>query len=384
MTVTKRISFSLWKTLLAAGCAFVLMPLAQAQTPENGSFNLAPLKEYFQFDSKNKSITYDIVPEFKTSLGEEYALRKTKKAFSTALNRTFSEGALNQLKGHLQKAFIEEFVYTLLVMKLINSRTQIDLHFIPRSDSASDFSPELSSNDFVHFARPTKLSEQIKSNANTDLETTLKELSKSHSINGYVAGVISLQVDIADVDLSNFKSLKDLKHGAVKGMVRLRKYIIENATTQSVDWKHGHLSISEIGTSPRSLDKISTVDVQLNFDLGHLIPKASTINVFPGRLVPVETKENWWWPIWSSLPKGKPLYFQGHVYDGFSSKAMGAYLDMVSYDLRQKTVSTKLRSWGPLEDQDKQQLQGLIERQIRQLGSEILGLDNYLPSLRQP
>ena len=54
MTVTKRISFSLWKTLLAAGCAFVLMPLAQAQTPENGSFNLAPLKEYFQFEAMLK------------------------------------------------------------------------------------------------------------------------------------------------------------------------------------------------------------------------------------------------------------------------------------------------------------------------------------------
>ena len=161
-------------------------------------------KDYFQFETNNKTIRYKVIPEFKTSIGEDYAKEKARKAFQAAIAKTLKDGSLSGFKNNIQEAFIKEFIKTLLVVKLVNSKIQVDLTFIPVKDSPEDLSNELSSNQLIQISNTDQLSMKLENLNEFSLVDYLTSNSPiANEKLQYIGGVITLQISIADIDVEN-------------------------------------------------------------------------------------------------------------------------------------------------------------------------------------
>lgn len=226
--------------------------------------------------------------QFHTSGDQEYFRQTAEKAFREALTKSLTEegpeqGLGKSVTANLKEELFENFVETLLIYKIINIGIQVDISFLPEPYQNSDFSPELSSNQLVRFNEVGKLSRKwdaLETPVTNDLFGNSFFVPKGQGDVDYVSGVLSLYVEILDMD-PKLKLPNTIKN-AVKGFVRYRRFYRLNSEPQSVA-ECGEFALSYKSDGPR-VPFFYTVDLYKNFNLMNISPTEESLEIYPGFL----------------------------------------------------------------------------------------------------
>lgn len=258
--------------------------------------------DFFTVETGGKRLKYRMEFRFHTDIDKEHLRTRAFAAFQTALAKTLStnEATLaNRLKKNVMESILEEFVYTLYVLKIINGTIQADVHFFPVNDSPFDLTAELDNNNLILGDQRGKLAlklEDLGSKTDTQrIAAAMKnEVVRARAESGeykYLGGSISLWIKIADLRWNPLeKFLPDPKKNAVKGFLRFRRhYLADPLRKAGIDCGSG-LRLKELrfGPSKEATDtkQFVTVDVYKDFNLGSLLPKNESADIYFGLLLP--------------------------------------------------------------------------------------------------
>lgn len=258
--------------------------------------------DFFTVDTGGKRLKYRMDFRFHTDMDKEHLRTRAFAAFQTALAKTLSTNEATlaaRLKKNVMESVLEEFVYTLYVLKIINGTIQADIHFFPVNDSPYDLTPELDNNNLVLGDQKGKLAlqlEEIGSKTDTQrIAAAMKnEVVRARDDSGdykYLGGSVSLWIKIADLRWNPLeKFLPDPKKNAVKGFLRFRRHYLAEPMRKSGLDCGGGLRLKELRFGPTKdggdAKQFVTVDVYKDFNLGSLLPKNESADVYFGLLLP--------------------------------------------------------------------------------------------------
>lgn len=252
------------------------------------------LSSYFQFETYNKYLNYELEINFRTNKDDEYILRTSKQALKEALSKTLvlpkngdpKESIAKLFKEELMEELIQRFVKTLKLYKIVNGSFQIDLNFKPKVSPHFNFNEELSSNQLIRWDSLSEHDLELGSIHHTVAQKALSmSLPYNHEPFQYKGGQITLWFKL--VDLKPDFEIRSPKERAARGFIRYRKY-----------FRAPHLlePIKLAGSEKLHFDQVSfkashdrapyvTVDIYQDFDLKHPMPKLSKAEFHFGKLL---------------------------------------------------------------------------------------------------
>jgi len=103
-------------------------------------------EDFFHIYSRGKQVRYIAVARFWSDIDREYLSRATRDAIAEGLTegltRVEGEVDLAVIGVELEAAFLDRFITTLALYKIVNKRLQVDLYFLPVPDSPVDYAPQ--------------------------------------------------------------------------------------------------------------------------------------------------------------------------------------------------------------------------------------------------
>ncbi len=257
--------------------------------------DLSVYRDLFGAPNYSKSIAYDVDFNLWTDKDGGYLRDKARLAVHDAFAKTMTQkgAGIDQtlpalLKANLMASFINRFIKTLYVFKILNGTFQIDLNFSPKSDSPHNFSREFSSNQMLNLEQKGQLASYLESDDKSLAEKVLDvQFPNSAENYQYQGGQVTLWLKILDLSWNPLNPIPNPKKNAVKGFVRYRRYFEINQLNQaSLDLPGQDFKITKLKFKKKKKYQkgMITVDVYKEFNLSSLIPKIKRIEVFPGIL----------------------------------------------------------------------------------------------------
>ncbi len=328
------------------------------------------VRPYFQFETYNKYLNYELDLDFHTNKDEEYIREKSKKALTQALTETLSLSAQNEFAEGLPKFFKEnlieelmsEFVKTLRVYKIVNGQFQIDLNFSPKVTPYFNYDSELSSNQLIRWdnikAHDLEL-ETINENIVNKIFKT--EIPYNNEPFQYKGGQISLWFKLLDIvpDLQ----FQGAENRVASGFIRFRKYLKAPHLESGIKLSgNSTLKFEDIQfKSFNEREAYITVDVIQEFNYKNPTPKLKRVEFTFGKLVehnfPKESSED-------SLFTGDFILSGTYLKNG-KNYDFDTILDSLIFDfekgnfLRDSNIKTMIKSKTAT-----QQMKGRIQNNI--------------------
>lgn len=334
---------------------------------------LYPLEDYVIYDDFNGSIDYKMTVDFWSDKGAKYFTKNGKEAISEGLTKGFErlikkgndeEKTLkSEVLPELTKEFLNTFVYTIKVVKLIDSNFEFDIMFTPYEKDTATYKDELVSNQLINTDSTGSLSSEFKRyNANfTDaiLDTTIPISNEEYQ---YLGGAITLAAELIDTDWKIKQPIPNPKKNGVKGFLRLRKYYRVNSPTDlKVDsFKSKYLNITEQEFKAKK-DKphVVTVDTIYEYNLENIIPKKTKTIIHFGEIVSLDKKyDSFFKRLFSFLKKKNDIKTSEYKIKGdFSSGPVRSHftgkIERLVYDHSKKKFTSKSKVTSNPRDFDQ-------------------------------
>lgn len=228
---------------------------------------------------------------------EKYLTENAKKAIRQAIYETLRGdttelGLVKSLTGNLKDEFLETFVKTLRVYKIVDIGIQVDFQFSPVPNDPTSYNDQLKSNLLVLQTPSPGLSKRIADPAPTQTQKILfgsRTIDKgSKSDMTHLGGVISVYLKVLDTRLA--PRLPNPKQNAVKGFIRYRQFVSgPNLPTQEV--RCGNFKL-KIVPEQYPMASFYTVDFYKNLNLKNIIPIDEGYEIFPGSIAPANLGRN--------------------------------------------------------------------------------------------
>ncbi len=255
-------------------------------------FDTSVYRHYFSLDTQGKRVRYAVEFRFGTDMDQEYLRNRARAAFQTAIAKTLGaenpeKGLMARFKGNLMEGVLEEFVYTLYVLKIINGTIQVDLNFFPVADDPGSFQNELANNHLVVDGARGALAKRMEQNS-TDVERWKNGLA----LGSQAGGAVTLWLKLVDMNWDPLNRLVPKpKENAVKGYFRFRQFTtLENLNLSGLACS-GPTKITSFrfqpGKKQPAVDRqVLTVDVVKSFNLKNLLPRNESLEIYPGYILP--------------------------------------------------------------------------------------------------
>jgi hypothetical protein len=287
-------------------------PYYKNQQKQRGPASLAKNKlpaldvmtDFFQHDTYNGYVNYDMDVHFWTDKGKKYFKRNGKKALEDGLKKTFFEVVNNNAKGdkklpaeapkHIMKEFMKRFVYTIKAIKLVDANFEVDFSFAPRNIKVTDYKEELASNQLVHLETKGELLKSLNKVDQTLPEKVLEaKIPSTGHLFQYVGGAITISAEVLDTNWKITQPIPKTKQNAVKGQVRFRKYYrVNNVSDLNVT---SLLESSNLKGKTTHFKKRKghdeayiTVDVIYKYNLANPIPQKDKVVIHMGEIVSLD------------------------------------------------------------------------------------------------
>ncbi|PIP94682.1 MAG: hypothetical protein COW00_09220 [Bdellovibrio sp. CG12_big_fil_rev_8_21_14_0_65_39_13] len=282
---------SLWKN----------QPSTQQRTPASTSLDhldLELISDYFEYPTYNKFIGYDIKSKFWTNKDDDYLKTKSLKTIQEAFAKTFKQTEEEKLdkkasfilKQNIYKGFIENFIKTIAVSKIVNGQFQFDFEFTPYIETDINYNREFSSNQLIRLD-DTKSIYDILTNEDKEIAENIYRLPwpDSGEYYQYVGGNLTLWVKLFDLVWHPSHPFPNPKKNAVKGFVRYRRYFKVNPQNNKThEIKNANFEINHIiyKKDESNEKRFLTVDIYKQFDLENPIPQLDKMEIHFGKLLP--------------------------------------------------------------------------------------------------
>lgn len=324
---------------------------------------LFPLEDYVLYDDFNGNLDYKMEVEFWSDKGAKYFTKNGKEAIEKGLTEGFkrliSKGKedgvtlKSEVLPELTKEFLNTFVYSIKVVKLIDSNFEFDIKFRPHSKDTASYKDELASNQLINLDTTGTLYDAYKrheKNFVNDILTVPRPVTNEHY--QYLGGAITLAAELVDTNWKITQPIPNPKKNGVKGYLRLRKYYRANYPTDfKIDsFKSKNINITEQEfVAKNELPQVITVDTIYEYNLKNLLPKKTKSIIHFGTLVSLDKEpDNFIKKIFSILKKKNDIktsefkisgdYSHGPIKTNFTGK-----IKTLVYDYDTKSLSTKSR-----------------------------------------
>lgn len=282
---------SLWKN----------QPQSHQRSPASTKLDhldLELISDYFEYPTYNKFIGYDIKSRFWTNKDDDYLKAKSIKTIQEAFVKSFQhseETQINQkasiiLKQNIYKGFVENFIKTINIGKMINGQFQFDFEFYPFMDIELNYDRELSSNQLIRLDDDKSIDKLINEETK-DISQEIYSMPwpDSGEYYQYVGGNLTLWIKVFDLVWHPSQPIPNPKKNAIKGFVRYRRYFKVNPQNNKIhEIKNSNFDIDHIiyKKDENEEKRFLTVDVFKQFDLENQIPQLDKMEIHFGKLLP--------------------------------------------------------------------------------------------------
>lgn len=236
------------------------------------------LKEMLQTDLTPGEFKLQASTKFSSDKRNKDFLKRSKKALNRAFAKTFggdqadSEESLpDRLKKNIMKSFLQQFVYSLEVYKLVNGKIRFHIYLMQDQVSKDSYFDEFNNNGLIDLNHRVDFLASSKS----QIKRSLENIQPSSEPIDYLGGAIELEIEFLNIGLPHKKQV-------VKGKIRYRRYYRYNNKEFPFAVKTPQVNYgkAEFGEQP-----IVTIDVNKTFSYADLKPKLSYMNITFGRLL---------------------------------------------------------------------------------------------------
>lgn len=252
------------------------------------------IRPFFQFNTYNKYLNYDLEVKFRTNKDDDHILKTSKDAIKEAVTKTLVVPAQGESKESLTKIFqdnlieelIDQFVKTLKVYKIVNGSFQIDLNFKPRVSAQFSFNEELSSNQLIQWDAVQEHELELASIHHTVAEKAISmKLPYNNEPFQYKGGQISLWFKL--VDLKPDFQLNSPRERVATGFIRYRKYFKAPHLLEEIKLKsNAKIDFEKVSfTTINEHSPYITVDAYQVFNFNRPIPKIDRVEFHFGKLL---------------------------------------------------------------------------------------------------
>ena len=271
--------------------------------PEKIDFSL--YHDYFSYNSFQKYMEYELDVEFRTDKDKEFLQKKARLALHNAITESFKkkanlpegEGSIALLlKENLIQQFIQNFIKSLSVLKIVNGTFQIDLNFSPSIQPTLNYKNELASNQLVNFDDKDKFSDFLDKKELSLHEKVMKlPTPDTGDFYQYKGGQITIWIKTLDLVWNPANPIPNPKKNAVKGFVRYRRFFKADklhSLAPFIKEKDFKLNLVSFPNKQGIKNSFVTVDVFKEFNLGQIMPDLERMEVHFGKLLPNNFHKN--------------------------------------------------------------------------------------------
>lgn len=261
--------------------------------PVRAAEKLQMYEDFFHIDSRGKQVRYIAVARFWSDIDREYLSRATRDAIAEGLTegltRVEGEVDLAVIGAELEAAFLDRFITTLALYKIVNKRLQVDLYFLPVPDSPVDYAPQLATNRLIRLDDTGGLRDAMDAARDpldrdrlTRTFESIVALDSSDARYVYLGGVITVSARILDLRIDPFKVPNTAKN-AVKGYVRCRRYFAARGFSDHKP-SHSRARFTYSAAAGKSMQYV-TVDHVSTFSAGQPKPVPQALDLHFGVLL---------------------------------------------------------------------------------------------------
>ncbi|MFG1501021.1 hypothetical protein ABMA70_12515 [Halobacteriovorax sp. XZX-3] len=339
-------------------------PASQKVPGEYKEFpQLFPFEEYVIYEDFNGNVDYKMSVDFWSDKGAKYFTKNGKEAIEKGLSAGFKrliekgnkEGTTlkSELLPELTKEFLNTFVYTVKVHKLIDSNFEFDIMFTPYNKDSVSYKDELQTNQLINLETQGSLYEAFQTyNKNFSHRVLDTQIPISNDIYQYIGGAITLTSELIDTDWKISQPIPNPKKNGIKGYVRLRKYYrINYPTDLKIDsFKSKYLNITEQEFEAKNEEpQVLTVDTIYEYNLDSLVPKKTKTIFHFGEIVSLDKKyDSFFKRLFSVFDKKNDIRtskfkFQGDYSNGTIRTNFNGELKTLVYSHSDKKFTSKSR-----------------------------------------
>lgn len=252
------------------------------------------IEDYFNYPTFGKSIDYKIKTKFYTDKNEDYLKRNALETIQESFVRTFehrdpSSKASKLFTKNLYSGFIDNFIKTISVTKIINGQFQFDFEFVPSFQQQITFENELSTNQLINISKKSNLLNYIEKEE-LDLSQKIVNISwpDSGDLYQYSGGNITLWFKFLDMVWRPSQPIPNPKKNAVKGHIRFRKYFKVNPNNGKNSFLKNHFFEFENYTfkkDKKNQTRFITVDIYKSFNLDEMTPQLDRMEIHFGKVL---------------------------------------------------------------------------------------------------
>ncbi|MEH0862201.1 MULTISPECIES: hypothetical protein [Halobacteriovorax] len=354
---------------------------------------LYPLEDYVIYDDFNGTVDYKMSVDFWSDKGAKYFTENGKEAISEGLTKGFErlikkgndEGKTlkTEVLPELTKEFLNTFVYTIKVVKLIDSNFEFDIMFTPYEKDSATYKDELQTNQLVNIDSTGSLYKEYKKyNANFSNAIIETPIPVSNEDYQYLGGAITLAAEVIDTDWKISQPIPNPKKNGVKGFLRLRKYFRVNSPTDlKVDsFKSKYLNITEQDFNAKNdMPQVVTVDTIYEYNLKNIIPKKTKTIIHFGEIVSLDKKyDSFFKRLFTFFKKKNDIKtsefnFKGDFSSGPIKTNFKGQIKKLVYDHQEKKFTSKSRvTANPRDFDQRMKLRHAIKKTFLEDNTEFI------------
>lgn len=253
------------------------------------------ITDYFDYPTYGKLINHKIRTNFYTNKNEKYLKEKSLRTIQEAFQKTFEhkkpeEKAAKLFTKNLYSEFIDNFIKTIQITKIVNGQFQFDFEFSPEINQSIEFTKELSTNDLIDTRNQESLLEIVDA-PQKDITDEILDIPwpDSGDYYQYVGGNITVWFKVLDLVWKPTSPIPNPKKNAVKGFLRFRKYFKvnpQNSKLHLIENRFFNIENIIFMKEDESDLRYVTVDVYKTFDLENLTPQLDRMEIHFGKLKP--------------------------------------------------------------------------------------------------
>ncbi|MDP7397663.1 MAG: hypothetical protein QGF67_03405 [Lentisphaeria bacterium] len=271
-----------------AGAVFVCLLYAAAAPAAD---ELRRFEDFFRVNDRDGRLRYIAVARFWSDIDNRYLAAATRRAIDSGLTEGLSRSGdtmdFTALRGSVEAAFVDEFITTLAIYKIVNKRLQFDLYHLPVLDDPDRFGPELASNRLVRLndtgglqAAMAHARAPVSMPALREAFDLITETAPAGERYTYLGGVITVSARILDLRPNYRKPRPKPRQNAVKGFVRLRRFFTAHRFDDAeITGNNFAWPAATAGTQYVTVDHIS------KFSIGQPRPRPRLLNIHFGLLL---------------------------------------------------------------------------------------------------
>jgi len=242
------------------------------------------LKSYFQFNTYNKFLNYELEIEYRSETADQSINDLAQQSLKAGLSRTINISGPNSIKSTMEKVLDERLLSELLaniqsslaLSKIQSGKFQINFNFKPQVIPFFNYENELSSHQLIQWDK-VKAHDLVLEDAAASLTETAysTDIPYNNEPFQYKGGQISLILDIQNNDQS-----------FIIGSIRYRKFFKAPLLEEKIQLNgNNKMSVDHIYfLKNQNRAPYITVDIYQSFDSNQNIPKLEKVEFHLGKL----------------------------------------------------------------------------------------------------